>query len=99
MRRIVLHILVLILMFNLADDGRGRRGRAKFIPPDSSAETSVSPSHHPDSDKADFRHELASTDLLGRPQHADAQSVPLRVQPILQIIYCCCLSSSGAIPL
>ena len=97
MRRTVLLILALLLMFDLAEDGC--LGKAKFDLPHPSAKTSVTSSHHFDSGQVDFRHELASADLPGIPRHADTQPVTLGVQPTLQIIYSCHLSSSGGIPL
>lgn len=99
MRHILLLTLVLILVFNLADDGRGRLGRAKFNLPNSSVETHVSLSHHSDSDQTDFRQNFASTDLPGNLRHGDTQPVTLRLPATLQIIYCCHLSSSGGIPM
>jgi hypothetical protein len=97
MRRMVLLILALLLMFDLAEDGC--LGKATFDLPHHSAKTSVTSFHHFDSGQVDFRHEPASADLPGIPRHADTQPVNLRVQPSLQIIYCCYLSSSGGIPL
>jgi hypothetical protein len=97
MRRMVLLILVLLLMFDLAEDGC--LGKATFNLPHPSAKTSVTSSHHSDSGQVDFRHELATADVPGSPRHADTQPLTLRVQPTLQIIHCCYLSSSGGIPL
>ena len=80
MKHMVLLILVLFLMVNLAEGGC--LGKGKFNLPAPSAKTSVTPTDdHPNSDKIDFRHELASTDLLGSPRHTDAQLLALRFPP------------------
>jgi hypothetical protein len=97
MKRMVLVILVLLLMFDLAEDGCLGKATFDFYHP--SAKTSVTTSDHPDSGQTDFQHELASIDLMGSPAHDDTQSVTLRVLPTLQIIHRCHLSSSGGIPL
>jgi len=93
----VLLILGLLLTFDLAEDGC--LGKAKFVLPHPSIQTSFASFHHSDSGQVDFRHELASADLLGSPRHADPQPVTPGVQPTLRIIHCCYLSSSGGIPL
>jgi|WetSurMetagenome_2_1015567.scaffolds.fasta_scaffold45306_3 hypothetical protein len=98
MKRLLLLFCVLILMFNLADDGRGRPGRAKFNPPNPSIETPVSPSHHAHSDRVDFWYELASAELPVSPCHADSQPVTHSVQPTFKIITYCHTGSSGGIP-
>ena len=97
MRRMVLLILALLLMFDLAEDGC--LGKAKFDLPYPSAKTSVTSPHHFDSGQVDFLHELASADLGGSPRHADTQAVTPCVQPTFKIIQCYYLSSSGGIPL
>ncbi len=97
MKRFVLLILVLLLMFDLAEDGC--LGKAKFNLPDPPAKIGDTSTDLSDSGQTDFRHGLASADLPGSPRHGDIQPVTLCVPPTLQIIHCRHLSSSGGIPL
>ncbi len=57
MNRLVICILVLFLMFDLADDGC--LGKAKLNLPNPTVKTSLTSSYH-DSHQTDFHHNLAS---------------------------------------
>jgi predicted small lipoprotein YifL len=98
MKRMLLLILVLLLMIDLAEDGC--LGKASAYLPCPSAKTTVKSSHqHPGSGQGDFGHELSTTNVSVRPCHGEAQPVGLHVSPILLIMHCCHLGSSGGIPL
>jgi hypothetical protein len=98
MKRMVLLILVLLLMVDLAEDGC--LGKATPYLPCPSAKTSVASSHnHPGSGQTDFRHEPTSTDLSGSLRYGNTQPTNLLVPHTLQMMHCCHLGSSGAIPL
>jgi hypothetical protein len=98
MKRLVLFLLVLILLVDFAEDGY--LGKVKFCPPNHSAKTSVTSSHHhPGSGQTNFQHELASPTVLESPYYGEAWPAGLQVPPTLHILHCCHLSSSGGIPL
>ena len=65
MKRMVMFICVLCLMFDMTDDSC--LGKAKFNLPQSTAKTRVTSSDHPNSGQTDFRSELAAADLPGSP--------------------------------
>jgi hypothetical protein len=97
MKRVVLLILVLLLMADLAEDGY--LGKPMFLPPHSSAKTSVTSSHHLDSNDIDFCLKIAAKDWPGTPRHGDDQPIILGATITLQIIHCCHISGSGGVPL
>jgi hypothetical protein len=97
MKRVVLLLLVLLLLIDLGEDGG--LGKGTFVAPQSSAKTSVTSSHHPDSAKTDFRHGLSFKDLPGSPAYGNVRPITLRSPLTLKIIHCCHLSSCGGLPL
>jgi hypothetical protein len=95
-KRLVILICVLFLMFDLADDGR--LGKAKFNLPTPQAKTSLLSFYHPVPTQNDFQDGIAGIDLPGIPRHQYTQPVIPAPLP-LKIIKCCHLSSAGGIPL
>jgi hypothetical protein len=96
MKRLVIGICVLFLMFDLVDDGC--LGKAKFSLPDSCATTSVTSTDHPDSDQTNYGHGPVLLDLAGRPRQADTQPVTRLVPPTILRIHCCHLGGAGGLP-
>jgi hypothetical protein len=98
MKRMILLILALLLIMDLAEDGY--LGKVKFCLPHPSAKTSINSSNdHPGSGQTEFHPELASPDFPGPPNTVNVRPSTLHLPPILQIMFCCHLSSSGGIPL
>jgi hypothetical protein len=97
MKRIVLLILVLLLLIDQAEDGN--LGKATFVAPQSSAETSLISSLLPCSGKVDSIHYTLPSDGGGISRLLQFQPVMLRVQPTLKIIIYNYTSSSGGMPL
>ena len=90
-------ICVLFLMFDMPDEDC--LGKAKFFITKPPAKTSFTSSNHLNSSQTDPQDAIAATDLLAIPCHGQSQPLTLRVLPIIQIIQCCHLGSSGGIPL
>lgn len=97
MKRAVLLIFALLLMFDLADDGC--LGKASYIPPHSSPHASVISPYHHGSGNSDSRHALAPPDLRGPFSQGQSLLVTYRVRQTLKISDYCYTGSSGGIPL
>ena len=97
MKRVILLIFALLLMFDLADDGCF--GKASYIPPLSSAKASVTSPYHSGSGNLDSRHVLALPDLRGPSSQGRWLVVTYRVRQTLKISDYCYTGSSGGIPL
>jgi hypothetical protein len=96
MKRGVLLILALLLLLDLADDGY--LGKAKFVPPYSTAKTSLTSAPQYDTGKIDSSGSLPSPDWrdMSGPRHL--QPVMPLVQLARKIITPCNNGSSGGIP-
>jgi hypothetical protein len=97
MKRLVLLLFALFLMFDLAEDGC--LGKAAFVPSHSQDYASVTSLHHAGSDKADSRDEVATADLRGPPSQGRSQPVTPVDLPTFRPIDYCHFGSSGDIPL
>jgi hypothetical protein len=97
MKRMVIAICVLFLMFDMPDDGC--LGKAKFFITKPPAKTSFTSSNHLNSSQTDSQDAIAATDLLAIPRHGQSQPLTLCVLSTIQIIHRCHLGSSGGIPL
>jgi hypothetical protein len=97
MKRAFLLIFAVLLLLDLADDGY--LGKVKFVPPHSSAKTSLTSTLQSNSGGGDLRYTMPSpahTETCDRKQF---QPILLRVHPTLKIIFSCSNGSSGGIPL
>ena len=97
MKRMVIAICVLFLMFDMPDDGC--LVKAKFSITKPPAKASFTSSCHLGSSQTDSKDAIEPTDLPAIPRHGQSQPLTLRVLPTIQIIHRCHLGSSGGIPL
>ena len=96
MKRVVMLILALLLVFNLAEDGC--LSKATFVAPHSSAKTSLISPLFECSGKVNSRYTQPS-DGGEISRLLQFQPVTFMVQPTFKIIVCCNTGSSGGIPL
>jgi hypothetical protein len=96
MKRLVVLIFALLLLFDLANDGC--LGKASIVPPPSTAKASFTSPCLDSSDKAGFGDELLRPDSPGPPCRNRNQPIALGGQQTLRLIDSCHIASSGAIP-
>jgi hypothetical protein len=96
MKRVVLLILVILMLIDLGEDGC--LGKAKFVPPQSFAETSLTSPLLDCSGKVDSHYKLPPG-CWEISRLMQFQMVTQRVQPVLKIIIYNNNGSSGGIPL
>jgi hypothetical protein len=96
MKRFILIIVVLLLIFDLADDGC--LGKAIYIPPHSSAKASFVSPHPENSGNLDSWNGLALSSLQGPPSRSRSLPVTHRIRQTLTSDYYYA-AGSGGIPL
>ncbi len=96
MKRGILLIVALLLVLDLAEDGY--LGRAKFVPPHSSAKTSLTSSPQFDSAKIDSSDLPPSQNWAKIPCPRQVQPVMQPAQQSLKITTYCNNGSSGGMP-
>ena len=97
MKRLILILFAVLLVFDLADDGSF--GNSKLCSPSSSVEISTPTSKFEGSCKIDFRPEVAATNLPGPFSQANSLPRNFKVQPYLERILSSSAGSSGGAPL
>jgi hypothetical protein len=96
MKRGILLILMVLLVFNLAEDGCF--GKAQFVLPSSTTKIFLKSFKHYDSGQIYSSGVLSSLDWRGMPSLRQSQLIMPRSQLGLKLINTCNHSSSGGIP-